>query len=283
MKRRVIALVAALLLAGVGTFVLVNFVQGASDRASAGQELVPVYVISTEIPEGTAGEDIQTYVRQAEVLVDTLSPDAVVNLSELSGFVAEVDLFVNDQLTRSRWITPEEFTEDEAPVLESNIRVEVPPGHMTLPISLAAEQALAGTVVAGDTVAVVAYFGGFPTAEDGTGTVEVDDDVIAIPESANEGGAVEPAVHVMLDNVLVTEVLATAPPTFGQSVDAEGNVTNTPLRAPTGNFVVTFALLPEDVERMVYLAQEGTIWLALQTPDDDGPTSIITIDDVFKD
>ena len=42
-------------------------------------------------------------------------------------------------------------------------------------------------------------------------------------------------------------------------------------------------LEPEDVERMVFLANEGQIWLALQTPDDDGPTSIITIDDVFKD
>lgn len=282
MKRRVIALVAALLLAGVGTFVLVNFVQGASDRASAGQELVPVYVIATEIPEGTTGEEVAPFVRRADVLKDTLSPDAVVNLSELSGFVAEVDLFVNDQLTRSRWITPEEFTADFGPVLESNVRVDVPEGHMTLPISLSAEQALAGTVIAGDTVAVVAYFGGFPTENDGTGTVTIDDDVVAIPESANAGGEVEPAVHVMLDNVLVVEVLATSPPTFAPTNGADG-LDGSPLLAPTGNFVVTFALLPEDVERMVYLAQEGQIWLALQTPDDTGATSIITIDDVFKD
>ena len=40
MRRRIIALVAALLLAGVGTFVLIGFVQGAEDRATAGQELV---------------------------------------------------------------------------------------------------------------------------------------------------------------------------------------------------------------------------------------------------
>ena len=283
MKRRVIALVAALLLAGVGTFVLVNFVQGASDRAAAGQQLAEVYVIQQTIPEGTAGEDVQQFVRKAEVLVDTLSPDAVVNLSELSGFVAEVDLFVNDQLTRSRWITPEEFTQDFGPVLESNVRIEVPEGHMTLPVNLSAEQALAGTVVAGDTVAVVAYFGGFPTETDGTETIEVGDDVVAIPESANEGGKVEAAAHIMLNNVLVVEVLATSPPNFATTQDFDGTVTNTPLLAPTGNFVVTFALEPEDVERMVFLANEGQIWLALQTPDDTGPTSIITIDDVFKD
>lgn len=281
MKRRVIALVAALLLAGVGTFVLVNFVRGASDRASAGQQLAEIYVIEREIPEGTSGEDVAPFVRRAEVLVDTLSPDAVVNLSELSGFVAEVDLFVNDQLTRQRWITPEEFTQDFEPTLEN--RVEVPDGYMTLPVSLSAEQALAGTVVAGDTVAVVAYFGGFPTETDGTTTVEIGDDVVAIPESANEGGAVEAAAHIMLHNVLVVEVLATSPPNFAPSEEFDGSLTNSPLLAPTGNFVVTFALEPQDVERMVFLAKEGQIWLALQTEDDTGPTSIVTIEDVFKD
>lgn len=280
MKRRVIALVAALVLAGVGTFVLVGFVRGAEDRATAGQQLAEVYVIETQIPQGTAGEDVAQYLRRAEVLVDTLSPDAVVSLDELEGFVAETNLFVNDQLTRTRWVTPEELANDFQPVIET--RVDVPEGYMTLPVSLSAEQALAGTIRPGDTVAVVGFLGGFPS-ENEQGTVTVGDDEVAIPETADgDGGGQEPAAHIMLHNVLVVEVLASAPPTFVEPAPGTPAASRA-LLAPTGNFVVTFALEPNDVERMVFLAKEGEIWLALQTEDDTGPTSIVTIDDIFKD
>ena len=41
-------------------------------------------------------------------------------------------------------------------------------------------------------------------------------------------------------------------------------------------------LEPGDVERLVFSAQYGQLWLAKQTEDDTGPTSIITLSDVFE-
>ena len=281
MRRRVIALVAALLLAGVGTFVLVGFVRGAEERATAGQELALVYVVNQPIPEGTSGADIAPFVRRAEIPAETVSPNLVTDLAQLDGFVAEVDLQINEQLTTARWITPAEAAEDDLQLLEQNVRIDVPEGHMTLPIQLSAQQALAGTVTAGDRVAVVGYLGGAPVA--GTDTVTVGENEVAIPESASEGGGEETAAatHIILEEVLVVEVLASSPPVFAEPNPASG--TPRALLAPTGNFVVTFALQPNDVERMVFLAKEGEIWLALQTPDDDGPTSVTRIEDIFAD
>ena len=52
--------------------------------------------------------------------------------------------------------------------------------------------------------------------------------------------------------------------------------------APRTGFIVTFALEPNDVERLIFAAQYGSIWLASQTADDTGPTDIVTIDDIFS-
>ena len=46
---------------------------------------------------------------------------------------------------------------------------------------------------------------------------------------------------------------------------------------------MTFALEPNDVERLVFATQYGTLYLAQQTPDDVGETGIVTIENIFRD
>ncbi len=273
MKRRIIALVAALLLAGAGTFVLVSFVRSAEDRATAGQEMVTVYVIQAEIPKGTEGELVPGFIEAEERPLSTRPANAVTNPASLAGFVAAVDLLVGEVLVDSRWVPPTEadLRRDDLP----DRRVEVPTGHLEIPIRLDTEQALGGIIDAGDTVAIVASFDAF-TAEEEDTTLVVEDGVIAIPDSvAEEEPEQVQATHILIHNALVVEVQAEAVPMFTAE---EGSA----VLAPSTGFIITFALEPTDVERLVFAASYGRLWLASQTDDDAGATAIVTIENIFE-
>lgn len=281
MRRRIIALVAALLLAGVGTFVLVGFVRGAADRATAGEELAAVYVVERTVPEGTDGATVGNYVAISEVPQKVRAADAVTDLADLAGFVNNVSLVPGEQLLAGRFVPPTELDQrrDDLP----SRRVEVPEGMLELPVRLPVEAALGGIIDAGDTVAVVASFDDY-NGSVGT-TVEVDDTVIAIPESVEgeEAAAGLKATHILVHNALVVEVQADSAPTFS-GTDEEGELeASSALLAPSTSFIITFALEPADVERMVFAAQYGSLWLASQTPDDTGPTQIVTLSEIFED
>ena len=272
MRRRIVALVAALLLAGIGTFVLIGFVQSAEDRANAGQELVTVYVVQLDIEQGTAGSEVGEHIIAEERPVSTRPVNAITDPASLVGLVANADLFVGEVLVDSRWVPPSEadLRRDDLPTR----RVETPIGHLEIPIRFATEQALGGIIDAGDTVAVIASFDAY--ALQGAEVIEVDGDFIALPESADTEDEVEvQATHIILHHALVVEVQADANPTFSSE---EGEA----VLAPRTGFIVTFALEPGDVERLVFAAQYGQLWLANQTSDDTGPTNIVTIDDIFS-
>ncbi len=278
MRRRIIALVAALLLAGVGTFVLVGFVRGAADRATAGEELAAVYIIKSQIPQGTDGASIGRFVALEEVPVKIRASDAVTDLNDLAEFVANVDLVPGEQLLASRFVAPTELDarRDDLP----SRRIEVPEGKLELPIRFTTEAALGGIIDAGDTVAIVASFSNYsgPLSD----TVDLDGTIIAIPESIVDEGAGS-ATHILVHNALVVEVQADTAPVFAQGETDEGGVPSEALLAPATSFVVTFALDPIDVERAVFAAVNGELWLAAQTPDDTGPTKIITMPEIFED
>src|ERR671916_380412 len=56
--RRLIAAIAAMLLAGVGAVLLLGYVGTAERRAMAGMETVQVLVVEKPVPEGTPGEQL---------------------------------------------------------------------------------------------------------------------------------------------------------------------------------------------------------------------------------
>ena len=272
MRRRIIALVAALLLAGVGTFVLIGFVQGAEDRATAGQELVTVYIVQSEIPQGTLGADVGAYIAAEQRPLETRPSNAVTDTTSLDGLASNADIFAGEVLVSARWVLP-----TEAEIRREDIplrRVEVPEGHLEIPVRFASEQALGGIIDAGDMVAVVASFDNYEPPDGDI--VEIDDELVALPGTTLQGANAEQATHIIIHNALIVEVQAEAVPSFG------GEDTGSTVLAPSTGFIITFALEPGDVERLVFSAQYGQLWLAKQTEDDTGPTSIITLSDVFE-
>ena len=274
MRRRVIALVAAVLLAGVGTMVLVGFVQSAEERAVAGQELVAVLQVrlDTTVPQGTMAEEIAPLIEVVQVPLQARAVGAITDLSEVAGLATAVELVPGEQLIAARFVQPAEVEADRRDDLPRR-RVAVPDGMLEVPVRLDAVSALGGIIDVGDTVAIIASFANYSGSTQET--VTVDDQVVAVPGSGEGGGG--QATRTLIENALVIEVQADTAPTFVD--DTSGEV----VLAPASNFIVTFALEPNDVERLVFATQYGTLYLAQQTPDDVGETGIVTIENIFRD
>jgi pilus assembly protein CpaB len=276
MRRRVIALVAAVLLAGVGTLVLVRFVQSAEERAVAGQELVDVLQVRADatVPQGTKAEDVAQYIEVVQVPVQARAAGAITGLNEVAELSTAVELVPGEQLIAARFVAAELVEADRREDLPPR-RVTVPEGMLEVPVRLDAVSALGGIIDVGDTVAIIASFANYTGSTQGT--VTVNDEVVAVPDSADQTGGGGQATRTLIQNALVIEVQADTAPTFAD--DASGEV----VLAPASNFIVTFALEPNDVERLVFATQYGTLYLAQQTPDDVGETSIVTIENIFRD
>ncbi|WP_448624070.1 Flp pilus assembly protein CpaB [Geodermatophilus sp. URMC 64] len=144
--RRILAALAALVLALVGTVVLVAYVRGADARALAGVQTVSVLVVDQAVPAGTPGDQLADLVRAELLPAKAVAPGSVTDLAELAGLVATVDLQPGEPLLAARFAAPDE--------LRAAGTVDVPPGDQELSVLLEPQRAVGGRLAAGDTVGV---------------------------------------------------------------------------------------------------------------------------------
>jgi pilus assembly protein CpaB len=211
-RQKLIGIVASILLAAVGTALLVSFVRSAEDRALDGEKTVEVLVVDSTIPKGTKAEDISSRVRLEQVPSKVATKDALSTTVGLAGKVAAVDLLPGEQLVPSRFSTPAEAQ-------------GIAPNLLQVTVAMDAVRAIGGQVRKGDSVAVALSF----------------DD----PDTT----------HIVLHKVKVTDVRT-----------SEGLPVTTPASgpAPTGNILVTLAVDAPSVERVVFGAEHGRLWLSWQ-------------------
>lgn len=254
MSKRVIGLLAAVVLALVGTVALVAFVAGAEERALEGEELVEVYVVTDLIAGGTAGDELEESVIVEEVPAKVRPLDAVDNLAALRGRVAAVDLQPGEQLIESRFVELDEFA-DRA------VGVQIPDDMVEVTVALDPERAIGGLLEPGQTVTVIASFEPFQLSAT---VVEIDGQEVALPAAVADSveGATPNTTDIILRKVLVTAVQQEANSSLG--TDEEANRLNT---APDGSILVTLAVPPFDAERVVFTAEFGTLWLAVERED----------------
>ena len=260
MNRKWIGVIVAVILAVVGTWVIVQYVQGADDRALEGEETVQVLVVDSKIAAGTPGDDIARKVRVELVPVKVQAPgslESVEDLESLEGLVASVDLIPGEQVITARFITPQ--------LLEEQDDIIVPDGLLEVTLSLSPERAIGGVIRPGDHIAVFASFTSFTLDAVEPGS-EPTPTPTPTPDPEAEGTAQGVAAaktpdttHIILHKVLVTNVQVEELPAENTSEDAG---TATLELSPTGNLLVTLALEPENAERFVFTAEFGTVWLA---------------------
>jgi pilus assembly protein CpaB len=240
-NRRILGLVGALLLAAVGTVMIAAYVKDADARALDGQKTVDVLVVKKSVPAGTPAEDLGERVAVESMLKQAVVDGALVDVDDVKGKVTGAALIPGEQLARARFVDASAFR-------ATGSSVEVPDGLLQTTVKLDPERAVGGVLTPGSHVAVTASF----------------DDKANWPPASTQ---------VLLHDVLVTNVQMT------QSTDGKAFTTKAatsddsdiaPGNAPTGQLLVTLALDVPSVERVVFAAERGSLWLSIE-PDDASP------------
>jgi len=263
MNKRWIGVIASVALAALGALLLVRYVQGADERALEGEETVEVLVVTDPVPRGTAAEDLEGSVESTLVPVKLQTPGSIGDLAVLQGSYAAVDLVPGEQLLASRFVTADNLAAlDEYPL---------PDGLLEVTLSLSPERALGGALRPGDEVAVIASFAPFDLTAEETVTVQrvpaddvegTDPETISSTETKTVDGRTPSSTQLIIHTAIVTNVQVERLPT---ATDEESAAQSGVDLAPTGNLLVSLAMAPEDVERTVFTAEFGTVWLALET------------------
>lgn len=244
MERRIIGVVLAVVLAAVGTGVLVAYVKGAERRALAGERTVGVLVVQAPVAQGTPAADLEGLVEEERIPAKVQAVDSVDSLDELDGMVAAIDLVPGEQLVATRFAKPDEVARQGD--------VKVPDGLQQVTVPLEPHRAVGGRIVPGDTVGVFLSFEPF----------ELEGTVADGGEGEGLKGKTSNTTHLTFHKVLVTNVQGQAAPPAGQEGDDAENESTAPNPAPGGNFLVTLALDSAQAERVVFAAEFGTLWLS---------------------
>ncbi|KAE8765552.1 Flp pilus assembly protein CpaB [Georgenia thermotolerans] len=251
MIRRILAAVAAILLAAVGALVLVTYVGNADERAMAGMQTTDVLVVTAPVAQGTPVANLKDAVNLEALPAKAVPAGAVATLDDLVGQVTTADLQPGEQLLAARFADPA--------TLQKHGAVEVPPNMHEVSVLLDPQRVVGGRVTAGDTVGVFVSLGG--------------------------------KTHLTLHKVLVTHVQGgVIVPSEGSAATdvAPAKATDpgaaaTPEPAPSSSVMVTVAVSAPDAEKIVFAAESASIWLSKEGAEVpvDG-TRIVTEGNVYE-
>jgi Flp pilus assembly protein CpaB len=231
MKTRLIGAILAVVLAVIGTVVLTGYVRSADARASAGAEMVSVYVVTKPIPEGTAAEEAAAAIGVKQIPALAAVKGRVTKLSELRGTVSDVALVPGEQLLSDRWVDPADRDESD---------VALPDGMQEVSIALPVEHVVGGTVKAGDTVGILV-----------SATVKMPPDDKEIPFT-------EQIFHKVL--VLDVQKGSSTP------VESEGKEA---AEVTYDTIMVTLARPTDDIQKIVWGQEFGSVWLTIEPEEAD--------------
>lgn len=144
MNSRVIAAIAAAVLAAVGIGAVYAYASGANSRAFDNAALVGVYRVTGEIGANASAEDVQAKVETVRVPKAAIPSDAVTSLSNIQGLKTTVPLVTGEILSKSR------FSESGS---SGTAGSAVPKGLQEVTIALGADAA--GNVAAGQRVGII--------------------------------------------------------------------------------------------------------------------------------
>jgi len=266
-KRRITGIVAAMLLATIGTVALIGYVQSAKDKAVADEAQVDVYVVDKLVPKGADPETIKSSVSIEHIPARLKQSGAIADLAAVGTNVAATDLQPGDQLLQARLAPKAEVSE----AVTDKVQIS------TL---LAAERAVGGSLQKGDLVGVYLSFDPFDLHNSQTAQAVDPSAAIAAADSSTTTTAVEKSPNMTrleFQHVLVTNVQTTSATVSGDKNDG------TVVAQVTGlQYVVTLALSPEQSERFVFATEFGHVWLSNEpaTVSDDG-TRLITLGNVY--
>lgn len=225
MGRRTLLLVAALVVAALGTLLIFAYVRQADDRALKDQEPVEVLVAKTLIRAGTLGSAaeragafrLQRVPRSATIEGVLGDPRPITDL------VAVGDIYPGEQIIRAKFAPP-----------GSTSALAIPAGKIAMSIRLGDPERVAGFVRPGSEVVVFV-----------SGEVEV------------RGTTVKgDLTTVLLPRITV---LAVGPTTLKAAPGAQANKEQLPTA------IITLAASQEEAEKLIYAQDHGELYFGLLT------------------
>jgi Flp pilus assembly protein CpaB len=137
----------AIALAAVAVLLVFYYVAQERGRLQEGQELVAVWVATQEIPEGTAGSDLESggFIQKSEVERDLVAPGALLDPQDVATKIVSAPMYEGEQVSALRFRSQAE--QGVRAQLTGNLRAVQLPGDE--------HQLLAGTLQAGDRVDIV--------------------------------------------------------------------------------------------------------------------------------
>jgi pilus assembly protein CpaB len=246
-KRRLLGLIVALLLAGIATFAIYQLVTTADERAREQEALAQVFVAQGDILPGTAADQAiaQGLIARDEIPARTVPDGAIGSLDAIDGLVATVQIFDGEIIVAQRFGTT---------VADTTGAFEIPEGLQAVTVQADVVRGVAGFVQAQDTVSVLATLDA-PIDDAPAPTGDEDDDEAAPAAD----GPLATRTQYLVQNVTVLAV--------GQRVvSTEEQEDGTAIQQSNERYLFTLAMTPEDIEQLVFAYQQGTIQFTLLPP-----------------
>jgi pilus assembly protein CpaB len=192
MKRHVLVLGLALVLATVGTLAVLQYVRQADARALAGKDAMTVLVADQLVPAGTRAGDAQRMLRAEPMPADSVPADALGAIGpDLASLVAAADIQPGQLVLRALFV-------DELP---ASSPLPIPAGRVAVTVQLGLPQDVAGYVTRG---AEVAVFDTGTDTETGTRLLIPRITVLAVGPAQADGQPAEQSTPDLSAGVLLT-------------------------------------------------------------------------------
>jgi pilus assembly protein CpaB len=230
MGRRTLLLVAALIVAALGTTLVFAYVKRADDRALKDQAPVKVLVAKSTIKAGTSVEQAEN---QALFSLQDIPQSAAVaghlkDTRSIADLVAVADIFAGEQ------ILPQKFAR-----VGSTTGLPIPPGKLATSVQLGDPQRVAGFVQPGSEIAVFVTISGAPAATGGAGAA-----------------ATGLVTRLLLPRV---SVVAVGPTTLRPAENGQGNKEALPTA------ILSLALDQAQAQKLIFATENGRVWFSLLT------------------
>ncbi|SLK01464.1 Flp pilus assembly protein CpaB [Arthrobacter sp. P2b] len=259
MKKRLLGGIAALLVAVMGTVLLIMYVQSADKRALANTETSTVFVVQKPVEAGTEAKDLTAAVVKKALPKAAIAADAVTDLDELGSKVTSVGLVPGEQLLGGRMVNPADFL--------GSSRVAVPEGMQELTLRLPIERVAGGKISAGDTAGIFISL-----------------DETSTNATTGAEGTVSSGTQLTFHKVLVTAAQfsdGSASQPEGSSGKATADSSKKTQSDDT--YLITIARNSVDAEKIIYAVEFGRVYLSKE-PDNatEGNAGVVSNSKVFR-
>lgn len=229
MRRRVLILLAAIVLAVLSASAVRAYTRTVDQRAIAGKQGVWVLVAGKTMTKGTTAAVVRTGERTKRVLMpaETVPTGTLTAIdATMDALTLTCDVQAGQLMMRAQFGTPSKVVE----------RVDVPPGKLAVSVQLTIGPQVAGNVVAGSQVAVLDTFPAAP------GPGEKQETRILLPRAT---------------------VISVGPGDTAPTPTASGGTATEQSDSSGGVYLATLAVDQKDAVRLVHASRTGLLYLAL--------------------